>query len=133
MRLINSTLIVVASLSGLVLGAKKSTAGGTFAQFHSKLVASAPLKLDDAIYDRLTASPRDYSVAVLLTALESRYGCQLCRDFQPEWDLLAKSWTKGDKQGDSRLLYGTLDFADGRNTFQSVGTLFSRATFVDDQ
>jgi oligosaccharyltransferase complex subunit gamma len=34
--------------------------------------------------------------------------------------LLAKSWTRGDKKGESRLVYGTLDFVDGKGTFQSV-------------
>lgn len=99
--------------------AKHSTAS-KFQELHSKALASAPLKLADPLYEKLTAAPRDYSVAVLLTALETRFGCELCRDFQPEWEILASSWTKGDKAGESRLVYGTLDFADGKNTFQSV-------------
>jgi oligosaccharyltransferase complex subunit gamma len=114
-------------LKGLVLSllpaatiAAKKPAVDKFQQFHSKALSSSPLKLDDSIYSQLTSAPRDYSVAVLLTALESRFGCQLCREFQPEWDLLSKSWTKGDKKGESRLVFGTLDFTDGKNTFQSV-------------
>ena len=114
-----------------VLGAKKPAAD-KFEQFHTKAVSSAPLKLDDATYGKLTSTPRDYSVAVLLTALEVRFGCQLCRDFQPEWELLAKSWTKGDKKGESRLVYGTLDFGDGKGTFQSVRfeSSLSMSTFL---
>jgi len=115
-------------LKGLVLSllpaatiAAKKPAVDKFQQFHSKALSSSPLKLDDSIYGQLTSAPRDYSVAVLLTALESRFGCQLCREFQPEWDLLSKSWTKGDKKGESRLVFGTLDFTDGKNTFQSLG------------
>ena len=111
---------LVVSLLPLTTLAAKKPATDKFQQFHSKALASTPLKLDDSVYDRLTATPRDYSVAVLLTALEARFGCQLCREFQPEWDLLSKSWTKGDKKGDSRLIYGTLDFSEGKNTFQSV-------------
>jgi oligosaccharyltransferase complex subunit gamma len=111
----------VVSLFPLATLAAKKPVVDKFQEFHSKALASAPLKLLDTTYDRLTATPRDYSVAVLLTALEARFGCQLCREFQPEWDLLAKSWTKGDKQGQSRLVYGTLDFVDGKNTFQSLG------------
>lgn len=114
-------------LKGLVLSllpvaaiAAKKPAADKFQQFHTKALSSSPLKLDDSIYGQLTSAPRDYSVAVLLTALESRFGCQLCREFQPEWDLLSRSWTKGDKKGESRLIYGTLDFTDGKNTFQSV-------------
>jgi oligosaccharyltransferase complex subunit gamma len=112
--------VLLLSFLPVVALAAKKPAADTFQQFHSKALSSAPLKLDDPSYGQLTAAPRDYSVAVLLTALESRFGCALCRDFQPEWDLLSKSWTKGDKQGESRLIYGTLDFTDGKNTFQSV-------------
>jgi oligosaccharyltransferase complex subunit gamma len=111
---------LIFSLLPLAISAAKKSSGDRFQEFHSKALSSTPLKLIDSSYDRLTSAPRDYSIAVLLTALEARFGCQLCREFQPEWDLLAKSWTKGDKEGNSRLVYGTLDFADGKNTFQSV-------------
>ncbi|KAF2123405.1 hypothetical protein P153DRAFT_371724 [Dothidotthia symphoricarpi CBS 119687] len=102
------------------LAAKKST-GDRFSDFRTKsLSAGQPPKLDDASYAQLTKAPRDYSVAVLLTALDARFNCMLCRDFQPEWLLLGKSWVKGDKNGQSRLVFGTLDFVDGKNTFQSM-------------
>lgn len=100
--------------------AAKNVAKDRFEDFHAKSLATAPLKLADTSYTRLTRAPRDYSAAILLTALDSRFGCHLCREFQPEWELLAKSWTKGDKKGDSRLIYGTLDFSDGKDIFQSV-------------
>lgn len=117
MRLLKT--LIVSLLPFAALAAKKPTAD-KFEEFHTKALSSTPLKLDDSVYARLTSAPRDYSVAVLLTALENRFGCQLCREFQPEWDLLSRSWTKGDKKGESRLIYGTLDFADGKGTFQSV-------------
>ena len=101
--------------------AAKPQAAGKFEQYHRKFaLGSSPLKLDDASYEQLTSTPRDYSVAVLLTALEARFGCQLCRDFQPEWEIVGKSWLRGDKKGAARLLLGTLDFADGKGTFQKV-------------
>ncbi|ATZ48902.1 hypothetical protein BCIN_04g01150 [Botrytis cinerea B05.10] len=111
---------LVASLLPLAALAAKKPAVDNFERYHTKSLSSTPLKLDDSVYSKLTTAPRDYSVAVLLTALETRFGCQLCREFQPEWDLLSKSWIKGDKQGESRLLYGTLDFMDGKGTFQSL-------------
>ncbi|KAH8596398.1 hypothetical protein B0O99DRAFT_651606 [Bisporella sp. PMI_857] len=112
--------LIISLLPLAVLGAKKP-APDKFQTYHSKALSSAPLKLDDSIYGKLTTAPRDYSAAVLLTALESRFGCALCQDFQPEWDLLSKSWTRGDKKGESRLIFGTLDFSDGKSTFQSLG------------
>ncbi|KAI2625730.1 hypothetical protein GGR54DRAFT_592753 [Hypoxylon sp. NC1633] len=101
--------------------AKKSPEADRFDDFHAKAQATSPLKLLDSSYKQLTSAPRDYSAAVLLTALEPRFGCQLCTDFQPEWDVLARSWAKGDRKGDSRLIFGTLDFANGRDTFISLG------------
>lgn len=100
--------------------AAKKPSFGIFESFHARSQASPPLKLDDVAYEELTATPRNHSVVVLLTALEARFGCQLCRDFQPEWDLLGKSWAKGDRKGDTRTILGTLDFADGKGTFQKV-------------
>ncbi|KAI1118575.1 OST3/OST6 family protein [Nemania sp. NC0429] len=114
------------SLAALPLGsfaAKSSSSASTdrFQTFHAQAVSSSPLKLADTSYRKLTSAPRDYSVAVLLTALDAKYGCQLCSLFQPEWDILGNSWVKGDKAGESRLILGTLDFADGRDVFMSLG------------
>lgn len=115
-----SSLLSLALLATGALAATKKTPTERFNQFHARSQNHSPLKLNELSYKSVTAAPRDYSVAVLLTALDARYGCSLCRDFQPEWDLISKSWAKGDKSGQSRMLYGTLDFADGREIFMSV-------------
>lgn len=93
-----------------------------FVDFQKKALSSSPVKLDDASYKKITAPPRDYSIAVLLTAMDARYGCQMCREFGPELDLLSSQWVKGDKAGNSKVLFGVLDFNDGRETFMSVST-----------
>ena len=80
----------------------------------------APLQLNDSSYDDITSRPRDYHVAVVLTATEARFGCVLCRDFQPEFDLIARSWNKGSKPDNLKLLFGTLDFRNGKAAFQKV-------------
>ncbi|KAL8840938.1 MAG: hypothetical protein Q9170_001131, partial [Blastenia crenularia] len=117
---INIAFFIGISCPWLVFSAKPKE-GGKFEQYHTQFTTgSSPLKLDDASYERLTAIPRDYSIAVLLTALEARFGCQLCRDFQPEWDVVGKSWIRGDRRGETRLLLGTLDFAEGKGTFQKL-------------
>ncbi|KAL8729419.1 MAG: hypothetical protein Q9166_004749 [cf. Caloplaca sp. 2 TL-2023] len=114
------SLAVAFGLLPLVSVPAKPQLAGKYEQFHAKFTSNPPLKLDDTTYERLTAGPRDYTVAVLLTALEARFGCQLCRDFQPEWDVVGKSWVRGDKKGNTRVLLGTLDFADGKGTFQKA-------------
>lgn len=117
MRLLSSLAPLLLLLGGSL--AKKAPAD-KYEDFYRLSQRSTPLKLNDATYTSLTAAPRNHSVAVLLTALETRFGCQLCQEFQPEWDLLGRSWIRGDKTGESRLLFGTLDFADGRDVFISV-------------
>lgn len=102
------------------LAAAKSRSIDKFEEYHTKSLATAPVKLNDASYEYLTSLPRTYSVAVLLTAIEARFGCQLCRDFQPEWEVIGKSWIKGDRSGQTRVIVGTLDFSDGKGTFQKV-------------
>ncbi|KAI5257428.1 hypothetical protein E4T42_00885 [Aureobasidium subglaciale] len=112
---------VTAFLLPIAALAAKKPSGDKFADYRSQqLSTGGPLKLDDNEYAKLTAAPRDYGVAVLLTALEARFGCAICHEFQPEWDLLGKSWTKGDKKQESKLVFGTLDFASGQRTFQSL-------------
>ncbi|KAI9740945.1 MAG: oligosaccharyl transferase subunit ost3/OST6 [Claussenomyces sp. TS43310] len=112
---------LVLSLLPLTAFAAKKPVTDRFEEYHTKSLSSIPLTLVDSSFDRLTAAPRDYSILVLLTALEARFGCQLCHEFKSEWDLLAKSWTRGDKLAESRLAFGTLDFLDGKATFQSLG------------
>ncbi|KAI1331827.1 OST3/OST6 family protein [Xylariaceae sp. FL0255] len=120
MRWLPFVLSCLAAFPGASLAAKKSSAD-VFQDFHAKTQSSAPLKLTDASYKRLTTAPRNYTAAVLLTALDSKYGCELCHKFQPEWDVLARSWAKGDKAGNSRLILAYLDFNEGRDTFMSLG------------
>jgi oligosaccharyltransferase complex subunit gamma len=119
MRFLQSLLSFAVLATGVAAAKKSSTE--RFDEFHAKQ-SSTPLKLKESTYKTLTSTPRDYSVAVLLTAADARFSCQLCREFQPEWDLLGKSWAKGDKAGNSRLIFGTLDFVDGREVFMSVCT-----------
>lgn len=119
MRILSSIAPLLLLIGGSL--AKKAQTD-SYEEFNKLAQRSSPIKLNDATYASLTTAPRNHSVAVLLTALETRFGCQLCQEFQPEWDLLGKSWTKGDKTGESRLIFGTLDFADGRETFISVGS-----------
>ncbi|KAI9818298.1 MAG: oligosaccharyl transferase subunit ost3/OST6 [Thelocarpon impressellum] len=103
----------------LAATSKEADTDSKFRAFYGK-TASGPLKLDEASYDELLAGPRNYSAAVLLTAREDRFGCALCREFQPEWELLGKSWVRGDRAGESRVVFGTLDFIDGKGPFQKL-------------
>ncbi|KAL1982570.1 hypothetical protein VTN96DRAFT_1227 [Rasamsonia emersonii] len=112
-----SCFITLLCTAGIALSAEPAI--DKFHKFQS-LSRYAPIDLDDTVYDELTSAPRDYYVAILLTALEARYGCILCREFQSEWELIAKSWNKANQPDGIKLLFGTLDFSNGRNTFQKL-------------
>lgn len=109
-------LLTAAVLSATAVIAKKSPSA--FDVYHKK---QSPVTLNEQSYDEITSAPRDYYAAVVLTALDAKYACGICREFQPEWDIIAKSWQKGDKKGEHRLLFGTLDFDQGKNVFMKVG------------
>lgn len=116
-------LLLAASLSIFSVAAKKSPSA--FDIYQKK---QFPITLNEQQYDELTSVPRDYYSAVVLTALDAKYACGICREFQPEWDVIGKSWQKGDKKGQSRVLFATLDFDQGRNVFMKVcKTVFSMA------
>ncbi|KAK9447450.1 uncharacterized protein V1518DRAFT_376474 [Limtongia smithiae] len=78
------------------------------------------IRLDDQTFANAIAAPRDYAVVVLLTAEAPQMGCQLCRQFAPEYNLVASSWVKSHPKGDG-LFFAMLDFKDGQKTFQSLG------------
>lgn len=128
MRWFQALLSVTLLVTGALAVKKTDSTEERFNTFHSKSLSSTPLRLTDVTYKSITAAPRDYSVTILLTALDPRYGCDMCQGFQSEWETLAKSWTKGDKKAESRMLFGTLDFTDGRDTFLSVGHLRNEAS-----
>jgi len=89
--------------------------------FDTYRAQSFPIKLSDKNFDQVTAAtPRDYATVVLLTALDARFGCAACHEFQPDWDFLSRSWQRGDKKGESKVLFATVDFAEGRETFTKL-------------
>jgi oligosaccharyltransferase complex subunit gamma len=116
MRLLRFLALTALSLTAAV-SAKKAASTSKFDTYHA---LSAPVELDEKGYQELTASPRDYSLAVLLTARDQKYACGICKDFDAEWNILGRSWQKGDRNGDKRVLFATLDFDQGKNVFVKV-------------
>lgn len=90
---------------------------------YQALSRSGPVDLESTSFTELTTAPRDYYAVVLLTALDARYGCVMCREFDPEWNLMARSWNKGSKPDDLKVVFGTLDFDKGKAVFQKVSNL----------
>ena len=125
-----ATLFFFFSVISGVLAAKPSD---TFEKFQS-ISRSGPVELDSASFKELSTAPRDYFAAVILTAKDARYGCIMCREFVPEWDLISRSWNKGTKLDGLKVVFGTLDFDHGKDVFQKVrlNTMFYRLTMMAD-
>lgn len=127
MRLFSVLLPALTLLPSVLASAESTTAAAAakklsqFTNIVSSSRSSRPglIDLTDNLYDDLTTGSRNFTAVVLLTALEARIGCNLCREFAPEFELLARSWNKAHKGGDG-LFFAELDFANARTTFQKV-------------
>lgn len=126
MKLWASLFLLLSFVSGVL---SASSTQDKFATYQS-LSRSGPIDLDSASYEDLTSTPRDYYAVVILTATDPRFGCLLCRDFESEWDLIARSWTKGTKPDELKVVFGTLDFDNGKAVFQKVGHFYLRLSYM---
>jgi hypothetical protein len=121
MKFWTSLFLCFSLLSG-ALAAQSSPSQDRFEKYQA-LSRSSPVDLESSSFAELTTAPRDYYAVVLLTALDARYGCVMCREFDPEWNLMARSWNKGSKPDDLKVVFGTLDFDNGKAVFQKVSNL----------
>jgi len=69
-------------------------------------------------FQQLVSSPRSFSVSALLTATEGNIKCQPCNTFAPEYQNVARGWSKS--QHKKRHIFAKLEFAKGQQVFQSV-------------
>lgn len=94
---------------------------------------AAVLKLNGALFrDLVRAVPRNYSVFVMLTALNPRRGCSICRAAADEYEAVAASWRISGTYGqDPSKMYFTLaDFDDASDVFQAVSALPKRVSSI---
>uniref|UniRef100_A0A1D1Z6I9 Magnesium transporter protein 1 n=1 Tax=Anthurium amnicola TaxID=1678845 RepID=A0A1D1Z6I9_9ARAE len=77
------------------------------------------VELNSNLYDEVTSKPRNYSIIILLTALDPAINCVPCKDFDPEFRLVARSWL-GSGNIPSRIYFGVLDFKNGREVYTKL-------------
>ncbi|KAM0789294.1 hypothetical protein ACM66B_000134 [Microbotryomycetes sp. NB124-2] len=78
------------------------------------------VSLNSALYDEITATPRDYSVSVVLTAMSPQFKCAPCQLMQPEYDLVARQWKKQSRSDDNEHFFAVLDFVNGQEIYQRM-------------
>jgi oligosaccharyltransferase complex subunit gamma len=112
-------------LAGLLFASSIQAASSTtkHAQFLRQAHTSPDKILDvkgTQEFDDLIASPRNYSVSLLLTAVDSGVQCGPCTAFQPTYQNLARSYGGLKKEATSRHLFANLEFKNGREVFQKL-------------
>ncbi|KXJ15801.1 tumor suppressor candidate 3 [Exaiptasia diaphana] len=67
----------------------------------------------------LRASPRNYSVILMLTALAPNRQCAICREANNEYQILANSW-RYSQQYSNKLFFAMVDFDEGPDVFNAL-------------
>ncbi|KAF9434040.1 oligosaccharyl transferase subunit ost3/OST6 [Entomortierella beljakovae] len=109
----SSSHLAAAQSNGDVLEKKIS-------RLQAKAVKSKGLiEMDSIAFDEVMAKPRNYSMVILFTAVGPEFNCVPCLNFDPEYKLVAKGWSKlPDK---SKVFFGSIDFKVGQAVFQKFG------------
>ncbi|KAF9577736.1 oligosaccharyl transferase subunit ost3/OST6, partial [Lunasporangiospora selenospora] len=77
------------------------------------------VELDSALFDEFVSTPRNYSIVILFTAMGPQFQCTPCKQFEPEFKLVASGWSRLPEK--SKLFYARLDFEVGQMVFQKLG------------
>ncbi|KAL9973173.1 hypothetical protein ACROYT_G019590 [Oculina patagonica] len=67
----------------------------------------------------LRASPRNYSVILMLTALAPHRQCTICREANNEFTILANSW-RYSQQYSNKVFFAMVDFDEGPDVFNAL-------------
>ncbi|RPA79697.1 hypothetical protein BJ508DRAFT_415833 [Ascobolus immersus RN42] len=132
MRLLHS-LLTLLPLASTLISASSSTPADLDPK-HTQLLSKSTnglIRVDDPTFEALVTGPRAYTSVILLTALDKRIGCDMCHLFQPDFELLAKSWwEKGPKEERHRLLFGSTDYSKAKGTFQKLGLTSAPVLYI---
>jgi len=67
------------------------------------------------------SAPRNYSIVVMLTALNSQRDCQICKPANEEYQIDAQSW-RYSSQFSNSLFFAMVDFDDAPDVFKMLNT-----------
>ncbi|KAJ7618660.1 hypothetical protein FB45DRAFT_1063265 [Roridomyces roridus] len=104
--------------------AKATPGDASFAHDELRALAATGggvIKLDTSSYELLMNPNRHWSASIHFTALNPRFGCSQCKQFDPSWKAVASSWMKTTKASRDNHFFGTLDFDDGQHVFSELG------------
>lgn len=67
----------------------------------------------------LRGAPRNYSVVLMLTALQPNRQCTICKEANTEYHIIANSWRYSQAYS-SKLFFAMVDFDEGSDVFQAL-------------
>ncbi|BFZ24307.1 hypothetical protein BsWGS_27346 [Bradybaena similaris] len=73
----------------------------------------------DKFRQYVKTTPKNYSVVVMLTALQPQRGCSVCKQANDEFQIVANSW-RYSQQYSNRLFFAMVDYDEGSDIFQSM-------------
>lgn len=111
-------LILLAFIQLLFLGASSAQDAKKDKLLSLKDSTTGVITLNSNSYDRFTEGKRNYGLVVLLTALDAQLNCHPCRQFDPEFELVSKTFQKNKEN--NNLLFARLDFRDGQAVYQRL-------------
>jgi len=128
--MVGSALLAVSSIS-MSVSAQEQLSGRAL-KFHNLAAKNGGVvPLTSALYDEILApssaasgEQRDYSVSVILTALNPKFGCVPCRAFDKEHKEVAGQWWRRNKRSkatQAKHFFAVLDFEAGQEIFRRLG------------
>ncbi|XP_046325792.1 tumor suppressor candidate 3-like [Haliotis rufescens] len=73
----------------------------------------------DKFRQYVKTAPRNYSMIVMLTALQAQRQCSVCRQANEEYTILANSW-RYSQQFSNKLFFALVDYDEGPDVFQNL-------------
>lgn len=113
--------LILISLVFCISDAKKELSLGERVQQLTDMALKKPIiHLNSDKYKQyVKASPRNYSVVVMFTALASNRQCGICRQASDEFQLVGNSW-RYSPNFSNKLFFAMLDFDEGSDVFQQL-------------
>lgn len=81
--------------------------------------------------DYVKATPRNYSVIVMFTAMAPHRQCSICRVAHEEFAIVANSFRYSQSYS-NKLFFGVVDFDEGSDIFNIVSLFINLKFFLEN-
>ncbi|XP_022109384.1 tumor suppressor candidate 3-like [Acanthaster planci] len=75
----------------------------------------------DKFRQYVKSTPRNYSMIIMLTAMQPQRKCTVCRQVNDEFQILANSWRYSQSYS-NKLFFASVDYDEGQDVFKSLKT-----------